>query len=347
MAVTYAYPSNYTLRVIEQQYLPILTRDDPVFEMFPIRGLDTYLLRWRQWDNFKGMQQARGLDASPEKVDLPGLNEFEMVPGSYGEYTPLSEALALKAARPGVPGQMDLDPGEPLDINDWLMVAKPNLMAREIVRIKYTIWQLLLNGTFTVLEPKGNVVERDSYPIQTYSAGTAWSNLSSSTPLANMRAVKLLARGYSTRFDRTAKLFANQTTVNNLLQNANASDLSHVRTEYGATLNDLAANNRIFLANDLPELVPYDEGYYDETGTFQLFIPNGKAVLVGSRPNGALVGEYLMARNFVNPGLEGASYDRVVDQRQHGRVPGGIEYHRGHNGGPCIYYPSSVVSMNV
>src|SRR3954469_25430649 len=115
-------------------------------------------------------------------------------------------------------------PGMPLDLTDIIAIFKPQLLVRELVRIEYTLWQLVQNGTFTVTSPRGAVVERDTFPIQTYSAGTAWSSTTTATPLANMRAVQLLSFGYSTNLGRGATAFMNRKTANNLLANSNAAD---------------------------------------------------------------------------------------------------------------------------
>lgn len=346
-AQNFVMPSAATLRVIEQTYLAELTRDSPIFKLFPITGDDSYLIQWRQWDNFRGMQQARALDTPPEKVDLPALNEYEMAPGQYGDYTPITEAIMTRAARPGVAGQMVTNRGQSIDLTDILAVAKPFLLARELVRIEYIIWQLLLNGTFTVAEPKGAVVERDTYPIQTYSAGTAWSNAASSTPLANMRAIQLLSFGFSTNLGRGATAFMNRVTANSLLGNSNAADFGGKRTQFGATFNDIGAYQQVFMDNDLPGVVIYDGFYYDDTGTPQRFIPNGKMVIIGSRPGDAVVGEYRMTRNWCRQDQAPEAHDIVIDQRSHGQINGDVEYHRGHAGGPVLYFPSSIVSANV
>jgi hypothetical protein len=87
-----------------------------------------------------------------------------------------------------------------------------------------------------------------------------------------------------------------------------------------------------------------DDGYFDDNGTFQLFIPNGKVVVIGLRPNGRPAGAYRMTYNVTNNG--GGSYMFVDDSRGED-VPPQIVVQRGHNGGPVIWFPSAIVVMNV
>jgi hypothetical protein len=91
--------------------------------------------------------------------------------------------------------------------------------------------------------------------------------------------------------------------------------------------------------------VIYDEGYLDEAGVFTLYIPNGKAVLIGSRRDGQPVGEYRMTRNANNPGISPGAYTKVVDDPDD--VPRSVEVHDGHNGGPVLYFPSAIVVVTL
>jgi hypothetical protein len=97
--------------------------------------------------------------------------------------------------------------------------------------------------------------------------------------------------------------------------------------------------------------VLYDEGYIPTTGgSFTKFIPDGKVIIVGKRPSGVKIGEYILTRNAV-ANYRPVSYRFVKDYaagiNAPKEVPPKIEVHRGHNGGPVIYYPSAIVVMTV
>jgi len=67
--------------------------------------------------------------------------------------------------------------------------------------------------------------------------------------------------------------------------------------------------------------------------------------VVGKRPGGQMVGEYRMVRNANNPNDAPGAYTHVIVPKDH--LPVSIQVHDGHNGGPVIQYPSSVVVMSV
>src|SRR5206468_1746159 len=110
--------------------------------------------------------------------------------------------------------------------------------------------------------------------------------------------------------------------------------------------------NGLLQGDGLPMLVEYDRGYLSDgtdgnpKGSYQLYIPDNYVVLIGKRDNGAEVGEFRMTRNPNNLASGVGVYDRVID---HGpmRVPRKIEVHRGFNGGPVLWYTSSIVVMKV
>jgi hypothetical protein len=141
----------------------------------------------------------------------------------------------------------------------------------------------------------------------------------------------------------------NSGTANSMLANTNAADLSGRRVDGGNTLDTVEGTNRFLRSNGAPGIVEYDEGYYDDSNAFQLFIPNNKVVVVGQRANGQKIGEYVKTYNAVAKAA--TSYTKVIDRANgtNGEVmiPPNMEVHQGHNGGPVIYYPGSVVVATV
>jgi hypothetical protein len=97
----------------------------------------------------------------------------------------------------------------------------------------------------------------------------------------------------------------------------------------------------------LPTIRIYDDGYLDDAGSFTLFVPNNKVIVIGQRPNNAEVGEYRFTRNVNNRGFAPGPYTMVEDTLDANNPPRKLQVHRGHNGGPVIYYPSAVVVMTV
>jgi hypothetical protein len=336
---TYVYPSAAEIAQVAQDKMPRLTQDRPIFELFPVRSVNESLLIWEQLDNFKGLQQVRGLSGEPNRVIAVGLRQYQMQPGVYGEFSPINE-VELTTRR--VPGTF----GAPIDITDLVLEKQDQLLNRRLDRIEYIGWTLLSSGTFSVSSASGGVTHTDSFPIQTYTAAVAWSTTATSTPLADFSAVQLLSRGHSVDFGSAATAFMNRATFNNLRLNTNAADLYGRRTQGLGTFNNLQGINQLLTGDDLPQIVVYDQGYQDEFNNFVPFIPVNKVIVVGKRPAGQPIAEYRMTRNANNPDLAPGPYMRVIDTGEI-VIPRSIEVHDGHNGGPVIYFPSAVVVMSV
>jgi hypothetical protein len=337
---SYTYPESKELTLISQDLLPTYQADDPIFGLFPMESVDAHLLSWEQFDNYQGLQQVRGLNGEPPKVKRVGVKSYQMAPGAYGEFVEIDEEELTKRRQVGTFG-------EPIRLDDLVMQAQEHLQQREVDRIRLILWTLLTTGTFSVSTVMGGVSHQDTYPIQTFSAGVAWSTFATATPLANFRSIQLLSRGHSVNFGAQSTAFMNRTTFNNLISNTNSTDIAGRRTSGLLTVLNLEEVNKVLAGEDLPTIAIYDKGYMDETNTFQLFIPNAKVVVVGQRPNGESVGDYALTRNANNDNLGPGSYTLVEDSLNEQRVPRRLKINRGHNGGPRIWFPSAVVVMSV
>lgn len=335
----YVYPTSAELKVIEQDLLPRLQQDRPIFKIMPITEVHSHRLMWEQKDNYLGLQNVRGLGGKPSRIQRVGGKRYDMEPGVYGEYVDIDETELTVRRRWGTFG-------EPIDISDLVTEGQNQLLVRRLDRIELIGWTLLATGTFSVSSEDGSIVHTDTFPIQNFTAGVAWGTSATATPLANFRAVKLLARGRSVAFDSKSTVYMNQVTFNKLVTNTNANDLAGRRvTGLLSPLNQKEIND-ILLGEGLPQIEIYDQGYLNDSGTFVPFIADDKAIVVGHRPSGAALAEYRMTLNANNAGAAPGAYMKVID---HGelRVPRSIEVHDGHNGGPVIYFPGALVRMNV
>ncbi|MDE2127920.1 MAG: major capsid protein [Armatimonadetes bacterium] len=335
----FVYPTSAELETIAQDYMPRLMEERPIFNILPVRAVDAHLLMWEQMDNYQGLQQVRGLDGDATRVRKTGIKRYLMQPGVYGEFDNIDEQ-ELTARR--AMGSF----GGPIDISDLVLMAQSKLLQRRLDRIESIGWTLLSEGTFSVPDGTGKVLHTDTFALQSYTAATPWNTAATAAPLADLRAVKLMRRGHSVDLGAGAQAWMNQTTFNNLIMNDNPNDLFGRRTAGLATINNLKDVNTILSGDALPELAVYDAGYFDDSGAFQLYIPNNKVVVVGRRPAGQVVGEYRMTRNANNPNLAPGPYMKVIDTGEF-KVPRSLQVHDGHNGGPVIYYPGAIVVMNV
>jgi len=334
----YTYPNNAKLTQIRQTYLPKQEVSQEILQIFPPVAVDFDKVLWEQWDLYRGTMPVRGMGGSPGKMNPVGINRFGMNPGYYGGYLEILEEELTRAREIATFAT-------PADLRQPVMRNFMNLLNAECSLKELMAWNLLINGTYSSTDARGAVLDTQTVAFRTYTASVPWSTTATATPLYDMRQIKLFHRGYSVAFDGRTYLYANQTTINNLLLNTNASDLGGKRRTGGATFNGIGEVNEVLRAdNDLPIIKAFDEGYYDNNKVFQLYIPNGTAVVIGRRLDGVPLGEWLMTRNANAPGMAPGGYEKVVDNFER-EVPRKIQVHRGFNGAPVIYYPSAVIIM--
>lgn len=339
---TYTFPSNAILEEIAQDFLPTLQMTDPLFDFMPIENENTDLVMWEQVDNNQGLMNVRGINGQPGKVQPLGTKRYAMQPGYYGDFSSIDEAEITRLRETGTFADV-------VNVDVPVMKRQNQLLDRLIKRIVNIGWLTVTTGTYTVLNKDGVVVATDTFPIQTYSAGTAWSTPATSTPLADFRAVKLKQRGHSVLFNSKSTAYMNQVTFNNLTTNTNAADLGGKRTQGLATIIGLADTNKVLLGEDMPQIVIYDGGYIDSAGTFQPYIANGKVVVVGQRMDGAQIAKFIITRNAQKQTPGPGIYNFVVDTLSAGTapVPREISVHAGFNGGPGVLYSNAIVAMSV
>lgn len=337
----FIYPNILKLRQIGQLLGPDLARNRLPFadDLFPITNVDEDSLAWEQLDDVIGLQQGRGLNGQPAKIQRLGGKRYIVAPGVYGEFATIDEReLTVRRAW----GATD---DSPVDISTLVLECQNQLIQRRLDRQEWIVWTLLLTGAFTVPAPNGAVIHTDTYTTQTFTSGVGWGTPATSTPLADFRAVKLKGRGYGVSFGAGARAIMNQVTLNKMLANTNQADIGGRRTNGLATINSTSEMQQLLTGDGLPDIVVYEEGYLNEpSGTWTPYIPDNKVVVIGKRRNGESIGQYRMTRNANNPGSGPGPYMKVVDNPDN--VPRTVVVHDGHNGGPVMFYPSAVVVMD-
>jgi hypothetical protein len=346
----FIYPTTIELKEINQELQPRLTANSPIFKHFPIVDVDSDMLRWEQRDNYTGMQQVRGINGAPGVVQAIGSKTYLYQPGYYGEIKSIDEMEITRRA------QLAQVSARPISIDDLVMDANKYLLHRENVLIEYILWTLVSTGTFAIANDS-IAIHTDSYAIQKATRAVDWDTAASATPIADLRTAKMLGRGKGVNFGASATAYMNQVTFNKMIANSNTSDLAgmigriyQMVSGGGNTIIDLAMVNKILVGADLPQIEIYDEGYVATGGTWTPFIADDVVVIIGQRQTGEPLGEYRRTINANNDPVGPGSYTKVVDSATEGNpnpVPRKIDVHRGHNGGPVIYYPSAVVVLSV
>ncbi len=335
----YAYQTTEELRQIDPLLMVPMMADDPVFQLFPQQNTNSDRLVWEVRDSYRGLEAVRGLNGEPPRVTPLGGSKFAMEPGVYGEYMDVDEMEMTRRANP-------MNMGRPVDISDLVSERQEQLVTRQTNRMRWLCWQLLVNGRFVVLNDAGAIVHADAYDQQVYTASVTWATFATATPIANFRAVSVIPRGTSANLGATATAWMNQLTFNDLIENTNAADLGGRKIVNENRPQGEQDANTILFQSGLPRIRVYDDGYLDDAGTWQPFIPNNKVVVIGKRNNNAALGEFRLTRNVNNAGAAPGIYTKVVDHLDR-KVPRKIEVHRGMNGGPVLFYPGAICVMNV
>jgi hypothetical protein len=336
---SYAFPTSKELEEIEQSKLPRLTANSPIFGLFPFDSTDSHLLEWSQEDNWGGMQQIRGLNGMPPRVSMVGEKSYIAKPGVYGERMDIDEMeMTTRAARG--------DRSRTVRIDDLVMKRQDRLLDRRLTRIEWLCWQLALYGRFIVHDINNVILHRAAYATQEYTAPIAWFSTATAKPLQDLRNISLLSRGQSTAFDARSTLWVNRVTANYMLSNTNATDLGGKMLAGLTPVTSMNGMNAILTGENLPNIQVYDEGYLTDAGVNTPWIADNIGLVAGVRTNNAPVGRFRFTLNVNNPGVAATPYVRVLDHFDR-RIPRLIEIHDGFNGGPVIFYPGSLVRVNV
>jgi hypothetical protein len=285
--------------------------------------------------------QFRGLNGDPPRVKRVGSKRYRVEPGYYGEFNEVPEDEMIRRAQPATWAM-------PINVDDLVTECQEQLVVRETNRMRWVLWTLLTTGTYTVLDKDGAIGASDSISLRTFSATVPWATAATATPLADFRTLPISARGTSTMFGAAATAYMNQQTWNYLIANQNTNDLRGERLDNNRTVQSIGDVNMVFMNNSVPKVAIYDGGYLDDTGAWQLFIPDNKVIVVGQRTNGAPLGRFRMTKNVMAAGGRGV-YVKTVERgmRDDDPPPPKIECHRGFHGGPVVWYPNSIFIMNV
>jgi hypothetical protein len=352
MPVTYVYQDTYVLNQIAPELIQSTALDDPIFQYFPIREHNVAKLRWTIKDRYRGLMNPRGLGGSPTRVLRPGESLYEELPGVYGEFGQLDELELTDRAR-GFPADMTIA----MDVSDMVREWQQVLTVRQVQRMRQTAWTLATTHNLLVPLPSGGVGHAASFTGQTLTVATLWSNLTTATPLHDLRQIQITyGRGTSNNFMAQAEAWMNLKTAQYLLDNRNNADVGGIRAEYGATVfNSIEKFNEILLSQGAPRIRIYEDSYQNDNtdptaNDFTMYLPDGVVWVCAQRPGNEKPGEFMWTRHAVNGGgTRPYAFTRDFSKDTQGRpeVPPRIEVHQGFNGGPVQERPSQTVTMIV
>jgi hypothetical protein len=335
-------PTNAELHQLQMELFPQYLEGRVGLDILPFQTTENSMVVLRQPDIFKGKQAHRGLNKPTQQVPErynPYGTFCEIHPGYWGEHDQLDEEIMTRWGAPGTCNAV-------FDATEYITWIQQRLLQRRAVLIEYNIWQTLVFGRYTALNAAGQVIHEAQFNIQNVSAGVPWTNLAGAFPLRDFRAVRLLGRGTSARFDSCAKAYMSLETANLLFANTNPNDVGRIGLSACCDFMSSDRINQQFAAQGLPQIVIYDGGWIDDQGVFNLFIPYGHVVIVGCRPNNEPVGKYWLTRNAVGCSITSGFWQKIVDDCDRA-VPRKILIYDGHNGTPAIHYPRQIVVLRV
>lgn len=356
MPASYVYQDTAVLEKIAPELIQFIALADPIFKYFPIREHKQSKIRWSILDNYRGLMNVRGYDGAPTRVARPGSTVFEEKPGVFGEFGQLDEQELTERAD-GFPADMTI----PMDVSDMIREWQMILTVRQTQRMRQICWTHATAHAITVALPNGGIGYQAGYTGNTLTIATLWSNLTTATPIHDLRQLQFLyGRGTSNNFGAPAEAWMNRKTAGYIMDNRNPADAGGIRAQFGNTVfNNIEDFNKILLAQDCPVIRIYDDSFqieqlgaapgFNPGNLYQLYLPDGVVWVVAARPGNELPGEFMWTKHTINGGgtKPYAFVDDYTKSEPHPSVPPKIIIHQGFNGGAVQTRPSQTVTMVV
>lgn len=192
------------------------------------------------------------------------------------------------------------------------------------------------------------------------NATVAWATVATAKPMTDIRN---MLRSYAGSGVMEVDMVINQLNANYLFANEEFRDL----VRQSGMIVELASNNlnglfkslcQVAGGAKLRDIIVYDEGYLDSSGTFTRFIPDDRAFFLGSRqgpqPNAAvnqaeMLGEYANTPAMGEGGytdIRPGDYMLVEDNTRNKADVRNLVLACGNNGLPVFYQPSWVKKLD-
>jgi hypothetical protein len=353
MSLTLTFPTNVQLDLLTQEYQVNRAALIGISRVAPVANRDAHIVEWEQLDFDTGMTPPHVIGTDPKIEMMPGSVRRQYEPGAFKASEMVDEGKIIRARAVGTFGNL-------INLDD--LVAR-RLAARQdktFIREEWCVWKAL-GGALSINE--NDVVINETFPVQTFATVVPWSTHATATPFADIQALaqKFPGTGASAA---GAVIYLNQKTMNDVLQNKNGDDIWGMRgTNFVSQTYSLKQVNDILSANNLPTLEVYDEGYPDVNKVYQRYITDGKPICVGKRPAGQVVANFLSTISLhrtvngqpapgpfsiieVNGGPNNGALTVSMESLGQSSNPN-LKLTGGIYGGPVIWYPRSVVAMDV
>lgn len=303
----------------------------------PIREVYSAEIEFDVIEASSGMTPAHNLGADPKLVKLAGMRTKKVGTGYWKETKRIDEKelLYTRAA-----GSYNERAGRMLVIEKSMQLDD-----RLETRIEWLTWQPLVNSQVQINENGVKYTVPYDIPSKNLpSPAKKWSDPTADI-LGDLNKYIMMFRGTGAK---ATKAYFDYTVAGYLAANNGIKELLK-NTTYAAFLSSTNISQAMKLFYPDIDFVIYDEGYVDEKGNFNSFIPDTKFLLVGTGQPGEDMMDFGTTISLHNGGLDKpqpGKFSIVDDKSEQAKNPF-VDITVGIYGLPRLYHPNWVVSANV
>lgn len=338
---SYGFPNPRVLESMVQALKPDPADFYLMSKEAPIKPHPTETIEWWEELPIVGRTAAYTLDTDPKVRKKRGGNHHLERTSYWKDTAILDESDFLRV---GDMMRFDSLAGRQL-ITNHIVEGDTLLNAR----IESLIADAMVLGKVTINE--NNIKREIDYGyVDGYNkvtAGVSWDDPQANI-VGNLQSWIRKFRGF---VKRGVRIVMNGVTAEAMMENQKVLNLfrqSDMAKELGRD-NFPAVVMKLVGSSLVTSVMIYDEGYLDDSGVFQPFIPDGKVLILGTPPNGESIGNFITTPNLTN-GMNGnpkpGKILGVIDKTDDPERPRYKTVH-GIYGIPIIRYVKCVISATV
>jgi len=309
-------------------------------EFCPVRDYWSKDIEFDVLEASTGMTKAHNIGTDPKTVTLPGQSRKRYGTGYWKETYPINEEQLLFARAAGTYNQRAG--------RDLVMQRAKEMDDRLETRLEWLRWQPVVNGSLAVDENgvKYTVdygIPEDNKPI--LEDEELWSAVTTADPLGNIDTWILLYRGTGAR---AVKAYYNSATAGLMAQNSKILRLLK-NTQYANMLSSDNISTALKMLKPKMDFGLYDEGYTDDAGNFNPFIPDGQFIIRGQGPVGELMMDFASTISLHNGTLDQPLPGKfaVIEDESGKKKNPKIDITVGIYGLPRVFHPNWIISAKV
>jgi hypothetical protein len=353
MLITVQYPTNFELFELAREYSVNRNAFIGLSKYAPLKEAFVQRVVWQQKDILRGHTAPHVMGTDPKVDKRLGAVEREYSPIAWKESDVLGEKEILRAAEIGTVGSV-------MNLDREAAQLMQDRMDKTFISQEMAIWQMFAGR---LLINENGVKVDEPFPVQTAQTTVPWADHENATIIKDLEAWSLKFKGKGAKA-AGATIPINRKDLNDVLNNKNDADLWGFRGPGFVSLTySLEQVNNILTARGLPNFELYEEGAVDDAGDFQYFIADGHPVIMGKRPAGQTIANFITTPSMhrrqdgkfapgyfsiINangqPNVGSAQIDLETlgaDPNPRLKITGGIY------GGPVLWYPNSVIALDV